>query len=81
MIIIQLLHDIATGCPKKKWELLLVIVAVTSSFFGTPCTNWSAKVFVIIKNQIYATIVKYHILNIYEISNIFFESLYFDAFL
>ena len=55
----------------KKWKLLLVIVAVTSSFFGTPCTNWSAKVFVIMKNQIYTTIVKYHILNIYEISNIF----------
>ena len=28
----------ATGCPKKKWELLLVIVAVTPTFFGTPCT-------------------------------------------
>ena len=28
---------INTRCPKKKCELLLVIVAVVHTFFGTPC--------------------------------------------
>ena len=28
-----------TRCPKKKWELLLLLQVVTPSFFGTPCTK------------------------------------------
>merc|ERR1712029_1306570 len=28
-----------TGCPHKKWDLLLVIVAVNPTFFGTPCSK------------------------------------------
>ena len=31
---------ISTRCPKKKWDLLLVIVAVNPSFFGTPCIKF-----------------------------------------
>ena len=30
--------DLLTRCPKKRWDLLLVIVAVNPTFFGTPCS-------------------------------------------
>ena len=32
-----ILDQTSTRCPKKNLEFLLVIVAVTPSFFGTPC--------------------------------------------
>ena len=35
----NLCSHIHRRCPKKNWTLLLVIIAVMSSFFfGTPCT-------------------------------------------
>ena len=30
---------ILQGVSQKKWDLLLLIVAVNPTFFGTPCSN------------------------------------------
>ena len=29
--------NVYTRCPKKKWDLLLLLQVVNPTFFGTPC--------------------------------------------